>query len=391
MGHATPWNPSTARSTKTSSRRSAASWQDVPGCGRNAERFDKLRSALGTGLSPRWGSSPAAQTNAGTPATVVQVANSQPPAPVGAWRWRGGLYHRAMDSAANCQADREAFRDSLSLRSCVASDDGSKMDVAETAAPSHAEKRASHRTLEETAVARVKKKPKDLGPISYSSTKADSSSSLTCARPGRRSAIPRSSDTATRGSGFLPSPQSVSPHRASGLAFTSVSTAPILRGWRSSVSCVTFCATCADRLCCSGMAAPSTGASSLRSSFANTSGSMYIDFRPMPQNSIPMSLCGPKPNTLWPMVRQRTWLSLHVDSAALFIASGALSGFFGPAFTLRSCHGPELAIYPLFMRVSILQANDGTQHRVYRRLSQLSPARAGPPRRARRRRSRRRG
>jgi len=105
----------------------------------------------------------------------------------------------------------------------------------------------AHRTLEEAAVAGVKKKPKDLGPISYSSTKADSSSSLTCARLGRRSAIPRSSDTATPGSGFLPSPQSPSPHRASGLDFTSVSIAPILREWRSSASCVTFCATCADR------------------------------------------------------------------------------------------------------------------------------------------------
>ena len=247
MGHATPWNLSTARSTKTASRSSAAGWQDVPVCGRDAERFDKLRGALGPGLSPRWGSSPAGQTNAGAPATVVQVAKAQAPATVGARCWRSGLYDRAMDSAANCQADRETFRDSLSLRSCMASDDGSKMDMAEAGASSHAEKRASHRTLEEAAVAGVKKKPKDLGPISYSSTKADSSSSLTCARLGRRSAIPRSSDTATPGSGFLPSPQSPSPHRASGLDFTSVSIAPILREWRSSASCVTFCATCADR------------------------------------------------------------------------------------------------------------------------------------------------
>src|SRR6266478_4348934 len=163
MGHATPWNLSTARSTKTASRSSAAGWQDVPVCGRDAERFDKLRGALGPGLSPRWGSSPAGQTNAGAPATVVQVAKAQAPATVGARCWRSGLYDRAMDSAANCQADRETFRDSLSLRSCMASDDGSKMDMAEAGASSHAEKRASHRTLEEAAVAGVKKKPQDLG------------------------------------------------------------------------------------------------------------------------------------------------------------------------------------------------------------------------------------
>ena len=341
MGHATPWNLSTARSTETSSRSTAAGWQDVSVCGRDAERFDKLRGALGPGLSPKWGSSPAGQTHAWAPAPVVQVAKAQAAATVGAWCWRSRLYDRAMDSATNCQADRETFRDSLSLRSCVAGDDGSKMDVAEAGAPSRAEKRASHRTLEEAAVARVKKKPKDLGPISYSSTKADSSSSLTCARLGRRSAIPRSSDTAILGSGFLPSPPSPSPHRASGLDFTSVSIAPILREWRSSASYATSSGTCADRLCCSGMAAPSTGASSSRSSFANTSGSWCIDFQPMPQSSIPMSLCGPKPNTLWPMVHQRTSLSLDVGSAALSIASGALNAFFGPAFTLRSYRGPN--------------------------------------------------
>lgn len=338
-GHATPWNPSTARRTKTSSRSSAASWQDVPVCGRDAERFDKLGGALGPGLSPRRGSSPAAQTNARTPATVVQVAKAAAPTTVGAWCWRSGLYDRTMDSAANCQADRETFRDFLSLWSCVASDDGFKMDVAEAGAPSHAEKRASHRTLEEAGVAGVKKKPKDLGPISYSSTKAASSSSLTCARLGRRSAVPRSLDTATAGSEFLPSPPSPSPRRASGLDFTSVSTAPILPGWRSSDSCVTSCAICADRLCCSGMAAPSIGVSSSRISFANTSGSMCIDFQPMPQSSIQMNLCGPKPNTLWPTVRQKTSLSLDVAFVALSIASATLSGFFGHAFTLRSCRG----------------------------------------------------
>lgn len=341
MGHATPWNPSAIRSTKTSSHSSAAGWQDVSVCGRDAERFDKFGGALGPGFSPRWVSSPAGQTHARAPATVVRVAKAQAPATAGARCRRGGIYDRAMDFAANCQADRETFRDSLSLRSCVASDDESKMDVAEAGAPGHAEKRASHRPLEEAAVARVKKKPKDLGPIWYSSTKADSSSFLTCARLGHRSAIPRSLDIVTAGSGFLPSLLSRSLHRASGLDFTSVSTALTLRGWRSSASCVTSSGTCADRWCCSGMAAPSTGASSSRSSFTNTSGSMCIDFQPMPQSSIPMSLCGPKPRALWPMVRQRTWLSLHVGSAALSIVSGALNDFFGLAFTLPNSHGPE--------------------------------------------------
>ena len=339
VGHATPRNPSTARSTKTSSRSSAAGWQDVPVGGSHAKRFDKLRGALGPGLSPRWSSSPAAQTNPRAPARVVQVAKAQALTTAGTRCWRSRIYNRTMDPTANCQADRKTFRDSLSLRSCVAGDDGSRMDVAETGASGHAEKRAGHRTLEEAAVARVKKKPKDLGPISYSSTKADSSSSLTCARPGHRSVIPRSSDTAIAGSGFRPSPPSPSPRRASALDFTSVSTAPTLRGWRSSASCVTLCATCAVRLCCCGTAAPSTDASSSRSSLVNTSASMCIHFQPTPQSSIPMSLCGPKPKILWPMVRPKTLSSLDVESAAPCIASETPRGFFGPAFTLLNCPG----------------------------------------------------
>ena len=171
-GHATSWNASTARNTKTSGHSFAAGWQNVPVCGRDAERFDKLGGALGAGLSPRGGSGPAAQTDTWPTAPVVQVAKAAALATVGARRWRGGVYDRTLDLAANCQADRETFRDSLSLRSCVASDDGSTMDVAEARAPGHAEKRASHLTLEEKTVARVKKKLKDLRPISYSSTES---------------------------------------------------------------------------------------------------------------------------------------------------------------------------------------------------------------------------
>lgn len=340
-GHATPGNPSTVRSAKTSSGRAAGGWQDVPVCSRHAERFDKFGGALGARVSPRRGSSPAAQTDTRPPTTDVQGTKTQAPRTVGAWSWRSRLHHGTMDSAAYCQADPETFRDSLSRRSCVAGDDGFKLDMAEAGAPGHAEKRASHRTMEAAGVAGVKKKPEDLGPISSSSTKAASSSSLTCVRLGRRLATPRSSDTATAGSEFRLSPPSPSPRRASGLDFTSVSTEPILPEWRSSDSCVTSCAICAGRLYCSGMAAPSTHASSSSSSFANTSGSMYIDFQPMPQNSTPMSLCGAKPNTLWQTVRQRTSLSSDATSVALSIASATLSAFFGHAFTLRSYRGPN--------------------------------------------------
>lgn len=341
MEHETLWNSSTAGGTQTAGHRLTSGWPDLPIRGRDSECVHKLGSALGSELPGRWSKGSAVQACARTAASIVARAAT---GVVTAFKTRtsgGWLHNGSVDPTAYSETDSEALWDSLPPGPCLASDGEFTMDMAEAGTPGHAEKRASHRTLEEEAVARVKKKPKDLGPISYSSTKADSFSSPTCARPGRRSAIPRSLDTATGGTGFLPSPQSPSPHRASGLDFTSVSTATTLRGWRSSASCVTSSGTCADRWCCSGMAAPSTGASSSRSSFANTSDSMCIDFQPMPQSSIPMSLCGPKPRALCPMVHQRTSLSLDVGSAALSIASGALNGFFGPAFTLRNSLGPE--------------------------------------------------
>jgi hypothetical protein len=106
-------------------------------------------------------------------------------------------------------------------------------------------------------------------------------------------------------------------------------------------SCATCCVTCADRSYCSGMAAPFTSESSSKSSFASTSGFTRIGSQRTPRRSTRMSSFGPRPRTPWPMDAPRTWTSLADDSAALCIASGTPSGFFGPAFTLRSCRGHD--------------------------------------------------
>ena len=341
MGHATPWNPSATGSAPMSSCRSAASRQNVSVCRGNSECLDQLCGTLGPELSPGWDSRSAAQANAWASAVVVPVAQAQAAATAGEGRSSGGIHDRPVDSAADCQADREAFRDSLPPGPCVAGDDESGMDVPEAGTPGHAERRGSHRPLENIRVATYKKKPEDLGPISYSSTKAGSSSSLTSARPGPRSGIRRSSGTATSEIESLPSPLSLFPHRASGLDFTSVFTAPTSRGWRSLDSCATFSGICADPLCSSGMVAPSTGASSSRSFCANTSDSMCIGSRPMPQSSTRTSSCGRKPKAPWPTVRPRTSRNLGAGFAARSIASEIPSAFFGLAFTLLTYRGHD--------------------------------------------------
>lgn len=341
MGYATPWNPSTARNPKTSGRVLAEGRQDLSVGGCNAERLDKLRGAMGPGLSKRRDGRAAIQTSAGPPPASVRVSETQAAAVTGARHRRGGICDAALELAANCQTDREALRHSLSPRPCVAGDAGPELDVAEAGAPRHPERRGSHRALEEASVAPDKKKPEDLGPISYSSTKAASSSSLTSARHGRRSARPRSSGTAIGTIGSPPSPLSRSPHRASGWGFTFVSTPSTSRGWRSSDSCDTFCVTCADRSWSSGTVALFTNESSSRSSLARTSDSTFIGSPHTPRRSTLMSSFGPKPRARWQMVAPRMLPSLADGSVPLCIASGTPSGCFGPAFTLRSCRGPD--------------------------------------------------
>lgn len=339
MGYATLWHPSAAGSTKTSSRSSTASWQDVSICGRDSKLLDKLCSALGPELSPRWGSRSSVEANTWASAAVLPVAEAQAPATAEQRALRSRIHDRPLDPATDCQADRKALRDSLPPGPCVAGDDESRMDVAEAATSGHTKRRGNHRPLEEIRVAGYKKKPEDLGPISYFSTKAGFSSSLTSARPGHRSGRRPSSDTAIGEIGFLPSLPSPYPRCGSGLDFTSVCTASTSLVWRSSDSCTTFSGTCAGRLYSFGMAAPSTGVSSLRSFCAATSASMCIGSRPIPRSLTLTSSCGQRPNTPCPTVRPRTSLCLDADSVAQSTASETPSDFFDPVFMLRICHG----------------------------------------------------
>ena len=326
MGHATPWNPSTARSTKTPCRCLAAVWQDVSVCGRDPELLHKLCGALDTELPPGRQRGSPAQADARASTAPVAVPETQA-VTVARTRSSGGRIHDpTVDPAAHIQTDREAFRDPLPPGPCVAGDAEFGMDVAKTGAPGHAKGRGGHRPLEEIRVAEYKKKPEDLGPISSSSTKAGSSSFLTSARPGRLSARPPSLDTAIGEIEFPPSPPSPCPPRASVLDFTSVSTQPTSPAWRSSVSCAISCGICAGRSCSCGTAARSTGASSSVSFSNSTHGSGSIAFRLTPRNSTRTNLSGTTPSAHYPMARPEISPNCGTASTALSIAFETPSG-----------------------------------------------------------------
>lgn len=177
-GHETPRNPPAAPDAKRASHRPASVRQDLSIHSRDPECFNKFGGALGSSPSQGWLESAPAQACSWASA----AADSATEAPLVAVAGKGfpvrRICHRPVDPAAHSQADRETFRDTLSSRPCVAGDAGLGLDVSEAGAAGSATGRESHRALEETRVAAYKKKPENLGPISSSSTKADSSSSL---------------------------------------------------------------------------------------------------------------------------------------------------------------------------------------------------------------------
>lgn len=339
MGHATPWNPSRAGIAPTACSRLAPGRQDLSVRGLDLERFHKLRSALGPEFSERRGQGLAAQASVRSSAAVGVSAETKTVAAIGARTSGSGIRNGFVDLAAHFQADRQTFRGSLPSRPSLAGDGGLRTDLAETGTTRHTEGRKSHRPLEETRVAGYKKKPEDLVPISHSSTKADFSSSLTSAKPGRRLARLLSSGTATSEIGFPQSPLSRYPPRAIAWGFTSVSIARTSLAWRSSDSCGTCFSICGGRWCCSGTAALSTSASSSKNSCTGTNGFMFSPFHRMRQRSIRRSSSGPRPSALSPMGRPRTSPNSDAASAAPSIAFAAPRGCCAPAFTPLICHG----------------------------------------------------
>lgn len=345
MGHETPRNPSTAGGTEAPRHDVAPCWQDISIGGRDLEFLHKLAGALGSELSGGWGECSAAQACVGKAAAVVTTAEAPTagtPETGGSGSW---IHNGFVDPAAHCETDRAAFWNPLPPGPRLAGDGEFRMDVAETGTPGHPERRGSHRRVEEIQVAAYKKKPKDLEPISPSSTKAASSSFLTCARPGRRSDRPRSSDTATGVIGSPPSPLSPSLPAGYDLAFISASTAPTSRVWRSWDSCAICFGICGERWCCFGMEAPSTNASSSRTSCASITGFMSSLFLPTLQNSTRTNSSGPRLSAPCPMACPRISPNSDATSAVRSMGFETPRNYFGPAFTPLIYHGRNRYIH----------------------------------------------
>lgn len=338
-GYETPWNTRNARKATSPCCGITAIGEDISLDRREGRRFPELGSALATSLSAAGEPRPGGQADAGTATPVIPKRPRQVATASGSGTRSGRLLHRSLDSAAHRQVNPGSVWGALQSLQCLVSDGSVRVELPETGTSGHAEGRSSHRSLEEMPVAPDKKKPKDWGPISYSSMKAGSSSSLISARLGHRLGKRRSAGIAIGGIEFPRFPPSLSPPLASISGFIFGFIPPPSQEWRSSNSCDISCARFRDRWCCCGMEAPSIGVPSSKHSCANTSASMRIGFPPMPRSLIQTNSCGPKPKTLWPTAHPKIWWSSAVGSAALCNASKTPSPCFGPAFTLQICRG----------------------------------------------------
>lgn len=234
MGHETPWNRQAVGSSQTPRHRPAASGKDVPRRGSRREGVREFPGAVGPGLSEERAEGTAGAGHAGAALAIVDQPARTVPTPAG----RGGrerrVRDRLVDTAAHGQADRQALWRPLHHRGRVeAVADRPGLELAKARTPSHPAGRGGHRTLEEHELAPYKKTPRDVGPISRSSTKAAFCSCPTWRRPGRQEGTRRCCAIATRAIGSPRSPASPSPRGTDAWACMWTSTRPTSPGWRS--------------------------------------------------------------------------------------------------------------------------------------------------------------
>ena len=249
-------------------------------------------------------------------------------------------FNRTLDFETNPQIDPSSLRGEIHPGRCmVASGSRLGMELPEARTSRHSAGRGLHCALEESGMATHKKTPKNLGPIWFSSTKADSCSFPTIVKLGPRwgkllSCVILRCVIGFRRSAHLRSRPNVSDWASTWN--TTLSTSP---AWRSSRSFKTSCVIFPVRSCCCGMAARFTDAARWLSLFRGMGDFMFIAFHPMHRNSTRSSLFGPKLRTpSQTACTNRNQLSIPICGSPS-TEPAAHNDCFDPASMPRSCLG----------------------------------------------------
>ncbi len=208
----------------------------------------------------------------------------------------GWLFNRNLDFEANSQADSATLWGELySDRCVVASGSRFGMELSEARTSRSSARRGLHCSLEEGGMAAYKKKPDNLAPIWFSSTKAGFCSSPTFVKPGPQKEKLPSCVTVRRGIEFRPLARSRSRPSVSDSACTWNTTPSTSLAWRSSHSFKTSCVIFRVISCFCGMVAQFTDVVKWLNLSRGMGDFVFIAFHPMRRSSIQSNLFGVKP------------------------------------------------------------------------------------------------
>lgn len=259
MGHETPWNSAAVGGAAPARHKVAEEGPAVVHRCPGPEFIREQRIPLVAGFPeerrqwaaarPRFGASPKADASAETKADAYSLAQCL----------GRRLRHGPLDPGPDRGSDQAALRGGLSPLPHLEALAWAGLVLPEARDQGAGERRRIHRALEALPVAAYKKKPKDLGPISSSSTRAGSSCFPTSVGPGPLRDRRRSCAVPDTGRRYRPSRPWRCRRAAGAWRFTpgSIPRRTSIRSWRPS-----SWDTCSKRsggmLCFFGTAATST-------------------------------------------------------------------------------------------------------------------------------------
>ena len=339
VGYETPGNPAATGKATPTGHPVAKKRQESVGSGPRPERFGELCVPVVAELQEKRAERTKVHPHTGSSCKALRVPGEET-GEVTFERTPGRrLHHRPVDPRAHRQVDREASRRPVPSLPCLEASEESGLELPETRAPGLTEGRGGHRTVEEEQMAPDKKKPKNLGPISFSSMKVGSCLSLTSNAPGPLRAALLSFIISTDKIVSPPSTPLVCLPKEGEWPCTSDCTPKISQAWRSVVSSgISFDISPARSSFC-GTGERSTATTRSRPCSFATPGFMRSPSQLMPQSSTPQSMSGPRQTLLYPMVHPKIWHSSEAGFAALRPGYENPKSSSGHASLLANCLG----------------------------------------------------
>lgn len=337
--HETLWNRTAVGKAAPAGHPAVKSGQKSVGSGTGLKRICKLGVSLVANIS-REGfqrATPKSHSRASSQAiqvpedSVGEVASEGPPG--------SRLSDRPMDLKAGSQSNRPRVWGSISPLPRLEAPDKPEVELSETRAPSVGKGRRRNCSLEALPLAPYKKKPKDLGPIWFSSMNLGF-----CLFPmspvlGHPKGRPLSFIISISKTEFLPSVVFRCPLKEGAWPFIFGFAHAISQDWMFVLSSKACLNTSAVQWFCCGIEGPSTAGRKSSNFFLVIRDCTFITFPPTHRNSIRQNMFGLRLTVPSATVRRRTLRSSKECSEIQCGGYEAPKSSFGPVSMLPIYHG----------------------------------------------------